>query len=89
MAKILLEAGSEVNMKSNSGHTPLHLAAQTGKTDLIELIVRYGSSCLLFIVYLVVRGFPTPKNSITVFRVKSGLGVRNWFFGLFGVGTLD
>ncbi|XP_063684767.1 BCL-6 corepressor-like isoform X2 [Bolinopsis microptera] len=43
MAKILLEAGSEVNMKSNSGHTPLHLAAQTGKTDLIELIIRYGA----------------------------------------------
>ena len=42
MAKILLEAGSEVNQKSNSGHTPLHLAAQTGKSDLIELILRYG-----------------------------------------------
>ena len=43
MAKILLEAGSEVNMKSNSGHTPLHLAAQTGKRDLIELLLRYGA----------------------------------------------
>ncbi|KAL5268778.1 hypothetical protein ACHWQZ_G002584 [Mnemiopsis leidyi] len=43
MAKILLEAGSEVNQKSNSGHTPLHLAAQTGKSDLIELILRYGA----------------------------------------------
>eukprot|EP00116_Pleurobrachia_bachei_P005572 sb/3465834/ len=41
MAKVLLDGGSKVNTASHSGQTALHLAAQSGNSEMIELLLRY------------------------------------------------
>jgi ankyrin repeat protein len=42
-AKILLEAGADVNAAiKNGGETALHLAVKNGRSDLIDLILPYG-----------------------------------------------
>ena len=42
-AKLLLEAGANPNLKDKLGRTPLILAALKGKTNIIELLVKYPS----------------------------------------------
>src|SRR3546814_16131866 len=43
IAKILIEAGGEVNVLQTSRTSPLHLAAQTGHIDLIILLLENGA----------------------------------------------
>ena len=43
IAKILLEAGADVNVKQISGITPLHSAAQHGNIELIILLLEAGA----------------------------------------------
>jgi ankyrin repeat protein len=43
IAKILLEAGAEVNVRQISGITPLHSAAHHGNIELIILLLEAGS----------------------------------------------
>lgn len=42
MAKLLIEAGAEVNAGS-VGNTPLGLAAESGNADLVQLLLSYGA----------------------------------------------
>ena len=42
LARVLLSAGSDINARSHSGHSPLHLAAQTGQRPLIHLLIQHG-----------------------------------------------
>src|SRR5690606_12521044 len=44
IAKMLIEAGGEVNVLQTSRISPLHLAAQTGNIDLIILLLENGAS---------------------------------------------
>ncbi len=39
MAESLLANKAEVNGKANAGFTPLHLAAATGKKDMVEFLL--------------------------------------------------
>lgn len=43
IAKMLIEAGAEVNVLQTSRTSPLHLAAQTGNIDLIILLLENGA----------------------------------------------
>lgn len=44
IAKILLEAGADVNVRQISGVTPLHSAAQHGNIELIILLLEAGAN---------------------------------------------
>lgn len=44
VAKLLVEAGAEVNVVQSSRTTPLHLAAQNGNIDMIILLLEEGAS---------------------------------------------
>ncbi len=44
IAKMLIEAGAEVNVLQTSRISPLHLAAQNGNIDLIILLLENGAS---------------------------------------------
>ena len=53
MARVLIEAGSDVNARSHSGQTPLHLAAQTGKGEVIDLLLRCGKKIVMYLGYII------------------------------------
>ena len=42
---LLLEKGSECNVKNDMEHTPLHLAVLNGKAEVTNLILRYEFHC--------------------------------------------
>lgn len=42
IAKLLMEAGAEVNVVQQGGLTPLHLAAQHGNIDIIIILLEHG-----------------------------------------------
>ena len=44
MVRVLLTADSDVNAKSNSGMTPLHLAAQCGYDAIINILIANSKS---------------------------------------------
>ena len=44
IAKMLIEAGAEVNVLQSSRITPLHLAAQQGNIDLIIILLEHGAN---------------------------------------------
>ena len=39
----LIEAGARVNEADRQGHTPLHLAAERGRGDVIKLLLAHGA----------------------------------------------
>ena len=41
--RVLLEAGAEVNARSNDGNTPLHYAASFGTPESIQVLIGIGS----------------------------------------------
>lgn len=41
--EILLKYGADVNSKSDSGDTPLHIAAQDGHTKIVEILLKSGA----------------------------------------------
>lgn len=43
ISKMLIEAGSEVNVRQHGGLTPLHFAAQHGNIDLIIILLEQGA----------------------------------------------
>jgi ankyrin repeat protein len=43
-ARILLDAGAEVNAKVEDGQTPLHFAVEFGNLDIVRLLVGRGAS---------------------------------------------
>ena len=42
-AKLLINAGADLNYKGNTGETSLHLAAAHGHHDLVKLLLSYGA----------------------------------------------
>ena len=44
MAQLLIEKGTPVNEQDIDGNTALHLAAEDGDLDLIEILLEYGAS---------------------------------------------
>ncbi|WP_099371302.1 ankyrin repeat domain-containing protein [Sphingobacterium sp. 1.A.5] len=44
IAKMLIEAGAEVNVLQSSRISPLHLAAQQGNVDLIIILLEHGAN---------------------------------------------
>jgi ankyrin repeat protein len=42
-ARLLVEAGADVNARQHGGYTPLHSAAQHGAIDLIDLLLAAGA----------------------------------------------
>lgn len=42
-ARLLVEAGADVNARQHGGYTPLHSAAQRGALDLIDLLLAAGA----------------------------------------------
>ncbi|EAY21101.1 hypothetical protein TVAG_282710 [Trichomonas vaginalis G3] len=43
LIELLLSNGADVNAKSHTGMTPLHIAAQGGKNELFEILVSNGA----------------------------------------------
>lgn len=43
VAKMLINKGSDVNAKNNSGYTPLHIAALNGSSEIITLLLENGA----------------------------------------------
>ncbi len=43
IAKLLIDAGADVNAKQQEGITPLHSAAHNGDLDMAELLLKRGS----------------------------------------------
>eukprot|EP00066_Takifugu_rubripes_P025840 XP_011615106.1 PREDICTED: ankyrin repeat domain-containing protein 53 [Takifugu rubripes] len=44
--RYLLEQGADINVKTNSGATPLHLAASEGLLDCVETLIQAGADIL-------------------------------------------
>jgi hypothetical protein len=44
IARLLLQNGAEVNVRSNHGYTPLHSAARNGHVDILHLLVENGAN---------------------------------------------
>ena len=44
IARLLLEAGADVNAKQADGFVPLHGAAQNGQVEMIELLMEHGAN---------------------------------------------
>ena len=42
LAKILIDAGAEVNAKTRSGDTPLHWVASCGNTEILKVLIKAG-----------------------------------------------
>lgn len=42
-ATILLEHGAKTNVESKAGYTVLHLSAQKGHYDMINLLIEHGA----------------------------------------------
>ena len=42
IARLLLQNGADLNVRSNRGRTPLHLAAENGNVDILHLLVENG-----------------------------------------------
>lgn len=42
-AKLLINAGEDINYKGANGETPLHLAAAHGHHDLVKLLLSFGA----------------------------------------------
>ncbi|HZD51335.1 MAG TPA: ankyrin repeat domain-containing protein [Silvibacterium sp.] len=45
VARILLEAGADVNATAAGGYTPLHLAASNGNREIVSLLLEHGANC--------------------------------------------
>ncbi|HCR38575.1 MAG TPA: hypothetical protein DIV80_03745 [Synergistaceae bacterium] len=43
IARTLIEAGADVNAKDIQGWTPLHEAAEAGRTDIVQLLLDHGA----------------------------------------------
>jgi uncharacterized protein len=44
VARVLVEAGADVNAAAAGGYTPLHLAASSGKREIVVLLLENGAS---------------------------------------------
>ncbi len=44
IAKLLIEAGCDVNMEDNTGQTAIFYAAREGRVDMCDLLVSTGAS---------------------------------------------
>jgi ankyrin repeat protein len=42
--RLLVDAGADVNARQHGGYTPLHAAAQSGKTEILELLLERGAT---------------------------------------------
>lgn len=42
IVKLLIKAGSVINLRDSNGNTPLILAARSGHTDIVKFLLDYG-----------------------------------------------
>jgi len=62
LARLLIEAGAEIEGKTRNGYTALHLAAQYGHRLIIDLLLEHGANPnamtnVSIVDELLVRGF--------------------------------
>ena len=44
VARLLLERGAEVNARTNRGSTPLHIAANYGRVEVVRMLLEHGAN---------------------------------------------
>ncbi|BCS83644.1 putative ankyrin repeat protein [Cotonvirus japonicus] len=62
--KLLIENGANINYKNLAGHTPIILAAERGRIDIVMLLIQFGADY---------SGFNSLGNSIFVFIKQENL----------------
>lgn len=67
-ARLLIEAGADINLANSSGNTPLSVAARNGHTIIVKLLLEAGA--LVNTIDTVRHTFPTKSTS---YQINSSL----------------
>ena len=53
LTQLLLDAGAAVDARAQGSVTPLHVAAETGRTDVVSLLLQVHTKALLIALFCV------------------------------------